>query len=137
MSMALQSAWLLCAQLLADKRCDQLAGKAWQDDVARRYAAAWRSQFAPRLRLAAVFAHLAMRPATTTLLMGLARNWPGVLTLGAQWGDKTRCAVDAATMAALAPIAASAAPCPGQAFALPASRGGSGGHEMMITEENR
>ena len=137
MSMALQSAWLLCAQLLADKRCDQLAGKAWQDEVARRYAAAWRSQFAPRLRLAAVFAHLAMRPAATTLLMGLARNWPGVLTLGAQWGDKTRCAVDAATMAALAPIAASAAPCPGRAFALPASRGGSGGHEMMITEENR
>ena len=137
MSMALQSAWLLCAHLLADKRRAQPSGKTWQDEVARRYAAAWRNQFERRRRLAAVFAHLAMRPAATTLLMGLARNWPGVLTLGAQWGDKTRCAVDAATMAALAPIAASAAPRPGRAFALPASRGGSGGHEMMITEENR
>lgn len=104
MSMALQSAWLLCAQLLADKRYDQLSDPAWQDDVARRYAAAWRSQFGRRLHLAAVFAHLAMRPGSAALLMELAGNWPGLLTLGARWGDKTRCAVNAVTIAALAPI---------------------------------
>lgn len=104
MSMALQSAWLLCAQLLADKRCDQISETAWQDDVARRYAAAWRSQFGRRLHLAAVFAHLAMRPGSAALLMELAGNWPGLLTLGARWGDKTRCAVNAVTIAALAPI---------------------------------
>ena len=134
MSMALQSASLLCAQLLADKRCDQLSDKAWQGGVARRYAAAWRSQFERRLRLAAVFAHLAMRPASTALLMQLARNWPGLLTLGACWADKTRCAVNAVTLAALAPIgvtvAASSADC---GFALPALRGRSGSDEMTTT----
>ncbi|WP_273703740.1 acyl carrier protein, partial [Candidatus Accumulibacter vicinus] len=91
----------------------------------RRYAAAWRSQFERRLRLAAVFAHLAMRPAAAALLMELARNWPGLLTLGARWGDKTRCAVNAVTIAALAPIRVTAAASSADyGFALPALRGG-------------
>jgi len=138
MSMALQSAWLLCAQLLADKRCDQISETAWQDDVARRYAAAWRSQFGRRLRLAAVFAHLAMRPASAALLMELARNWPGLLTLGARWGDKTRCAVNAASIAALAPIGVTAgASSADYGFASPALRGGSGKHQITITKEDR
>ena len=62
---------------------------AQQRDVARRYAPQWRRQFAPRLRLAAAFAHLAMRPRTAAPLMTLARSWPGLLTLGARWGGKT------------------------------------------------
>ncbi len=138
MSMALQSAWLLCAQLLADKRYDQLSDPAWQDDVARRYAAAWRSQFGRRLHLAAVFAHLAMRPGSAALLMALAGNWPGLLTLGARWGDKTRCAVNAVSIAALAPIGVTAAASSaGYGFALPARRGGSRKHEMTTTKEDR
>jgi len=103
MSMALQSAWLLCAQLIGGERREEMSGEAWQRQVGRRYAAQWRRQFAPRLRLAAVFAHVAMRPATAALLVGLARTWPGFLTLGARWGGKARCAVDPATIALLAP----------------------------------
>lgn len=103
MSMALQSAWLLCAHLLGGERRRDRSGaaltEAWQREVARRYAAQWRRQFEPRLRLAAAFAHLAMRPATAVPLMGLARTWPGLLTLGARWGGKTRCAADPATAA--------------------------------------
>ena len=96
MSMALQSAWLLCAQLLDAKRPGQLPDEAWQREVGRRYAADWRRRFGPRLRLAAAFAHLAMRPACAVPLVALARAWPGLLTLGAKWGGKVRCATDPA-----------------------------------------
>ena len=101
MSMALQSAWLLCAQLLDAAPRGSPLGPAWQFEAGRRYAVQWRREFAPRLRLAAAFAQLAMCPATATPLMALARAWPGLLTLGARWGGKTRCGVDPATVARL------------------------------------
>ena len=105
MSMALQSAWLLCAQLLDPAPhgapLGSPLGPAWQHEAGRRYAVQWRRQFAPRLRLAAAFAQLAMRPATATPLMALARAWPGLLTLGARWGGKARGGVDPATIARL------------------------------------
>ncbi|MDE2627698.1 MAG: FAD-dependent monooxygenase [Burkholderiales bacterium] len=101
MSMALQSAWLLCAQLLEAAPLGARPGPAWQHEAGRRYAAQWRRQFAPRLRLAAAFAQLAMRPATAAPLMALAQAWPGLLTLGARWGGKARSSVDAATIARL------------------------------------
>ena len=93
-SMALQSAWLLCSHLLGGARRTQVPGAASQREVAQRYAAQWRHQFEPRLRLAAAFAHIAMRPASAAALMALARGWPGLLTVGARWGGKVRCAVD-------------------------------------------
>jgi flavin-dependent dehydrogenase len=93
-SMALQSAGLLCSELLGPSSGGCPGDARWHAAVARRYAAQWRRQFAPRLRLAAVFAHLAMRPVTSGLLMALTRRWPGVLTLGARWGGKARCATD-------------------------------------------
>ncbi|MCJ7452597.1 MAG: FAD-dependent monooxygenase [Steroidobacteraceae bacterium] len=83
MSMALQSAWLLTQYLLARGEPNG-AAMARQRDVARRYAAHWRRQFAPRLLFAAGFAHLAMRPRTSAPLFGLAEAWPGMLTLGAR-----------------------------------------------------
>lgn len=92
MSMALQSAWLLCAQLLRSERRAELSAKAWQREVSRIYCAQWRHHFAPRLRLASAFAELAMRPRGAAALMMLTRRWPGLLTLGARWGGKTRCA---------------------------------------------
>ena len=94
MSMALQSAWLLCSQLLDGDGLDMALGAVWQHGVQRRYAAQWRRQFGPRLQLAAAFAHLAMRPASAALLAGAVRRWPGLLTQGAKWGGKTRSAVD-------------------------------------------
>lgn len=101
MSMALQSAWLLCAHLLGAECHSKPPEAAQQRDVARRYATQWRRQFQPRLRLAAAFAHLAMRPASAAPLVALARTWPGILTLGAKWAGKVRIATDPDTIARL------------------------------------
>jgi flavin-dependent dehydrogenase len=92
-SMALQSAALLCSHLLGEQpaaRAPGSAAQAAQVELQRRYAADWRRQFAPRLRLAATFAHVAMRPRSADLLMALVRRWPGLLTSGARWGGKVR-----------------------------------------------
>lgn len=109
MSMALQSAWLLCAHLLDTGPPAQAPGAAWQREVGRRYQAEWRRQFGPRMRLAATFAHLAMRPAFAAPLVALARAWPGLLTLGAKWGGKTRCAADPHLIGFLTPGGAATA----------------------------
>jgi 2-polyprenyl-6-methoxyphenol hydroxylase-like FAD-dependent oxidoreductase len=93
-SMALQSAWLLCAQLLARKAREQAHSVVWQREIGRRYAGEWRRQFAPRLRLAAAFAQLAMRPAAAVPLLALAASWPALLTQGARWSKKVHCAID-------------------------------------------
>ncbi len=90
MSMALQSAWLLCGQLLKPRPHQGLSDGVWQGQVAQAYAAQWRRQFQTRVRLASVFAHAAMRPALATPLLHLASVWPGLLTLGAIQGGKTR-----------------------------------------------
>jgi flavin-dependent dehydrogenase len=102
-SMALQSAALLCAQLLAGGGSARACSPPWQSQVGRRYAAQWRREFVPRLRLGAIFAHLAMQPAGAALLLALSASWPGLLTRGAGWGGKVRCAVDPAALAALRP----------------------------------
>lgn len=88
MSMALQSAALLCSKLLRQRGSAAVPDAAVQAVLQRTYAASWRRQFAPRLRLAAVFAHLAMRPRTAVALMQLLLVWPGLLTQGARWGGK-------------------------------------------------
>ncbi len=80
-SMALQSAALLCAHLLAE-------GGAQQPALHARYAADWRRHFMPRLRLAAAFAHAASRPRASALLMRCLQTWPQLLTLGAGRGGK-------------------------------------------------
>jgi len=88
-SMALQSAWLLCAQLEAARPGrDAGARAAWQRSARQHYTAAWRRRFVPRLRLAAGFAHLAMRPAGATALMATLKRFPNLLTRGAVWSGK-------------------------------------------------
>jgi len=85
-SMAIQSASLLCEQLLARR------GAALTPDVLaavrRDYAIAWRRNFSRRLHVAALFAHLFMRPATTRAAIALLRQFPSVLTQGARWSGK-------------------------------------------------
>lgn len=91
-SMAIQSAWLLCDRLLARpavRRGGDPAARAIAD-VGRDYAADWQRSFAPRIRLAALFAHLAMRPGTARPLLPLLQRWPGLLTSGARLGAKVR-----------------------------------------------
>jgi 2-polyprenyl-6-methoxyphenol hydroxylase-like FAD-dependent oxidoreductase len=90
MSMALQSAALLCSLLLARPGTPAVPDGSVQAGLQHRYAAAWRKEFAPRLRLAAVFAHLAMRPRPAAALTQLVRVWPALLTQGARWGGKVR-----------------------------------------------
>ncbi len=103
MSMAMQSAWLLCAALLrpAVPNCT-LADVQWQGQVRKLYHAEWRGHFARRLRLAAVFAHVAMRPAVCLPLLAGLRYWPSLLTQGARWGGKVYCATNPASIAWLA-----------------------------------
>ncbi len=88
MSMAIQSAWLLCERLIP-RRHELQDGRA-QADVGRDYAKAWRRSFAPRIRLASAFAHLAMRPRAASVLLPLLQAWPGLLTAGARLGGKVR-----------------------------------------------
>jgi 2-polyprenyl-6-methoxyphenol hydroxylase-like FAD-dependent oxidoreductase len=93
MSMAIQSAWLLCERLIPRREAllarDPEASSA-HAEVGRDYAKAWRRSFTPRIRFASTFAHLAMRPQTSALLLPLLQRWPGLLTTGAQIGGKVR-----------------------------------------------
>jgi menaquinone-9 beta-reductase len=88
MSMALQSSALLCAHLVAACGPWPALSAAEQSRLQRSYAADWRHHFVPRMRVAAAFAHIAMRPATSHALMAAARAWPALLTQGARWGGK-------------------------------------------------
>jgi menaquinone-9 beta-reductase len=106
MSMALQSAWLLSGELLGLKGSAQVPPVHMPDAetqalMARRYAQQWHREFAPRMRLAAVFAHVAMRPALSRVLMSLAELRPGLLTWAARLGGKVRCAADPAHIEAV------------------------------------
>lgn len=96
-SMAIQSAWLLCGHLVA-QRAELLAGSS-HGHTERAYSSAWRRSFSTRIRMAAVLSHLAMRPAAAGMLMPLLRRWPAILTASARLGGKVRCVVDPAAMA--------------------------------------
>jgi flavin-dependent dehydrogenase len=93
-SMAIQSATLLCRHLVAcpelrgaDARSCAVSGTI-RDRVRQSYARDWRRNFSRRLHLSALFAHLFMRPATTRLATGLLARFPHLLTLGARWSGK-------------------------------------------------
>ncbi len=101
-SMALQSAFVLAA-LLGPQRQALVAADsatATQARLLRDYEALWRQRFAQRLRVAATFAHLAMRPWAARAAWPVVRAWPGLLTRGARWSGKTRPAPEAAKLAA-------------------------------------
>jgi len=100
-SMALQSAWLLCAQLEAARPGRSAGTQAlWQRDARQRYAADWRRHFIPRLRMAAALAHLAMRPVGATALMATLKRFPNLLTRGARWSGKISSITDGAGLGA-------------------------------------
>jgi flavin-dependent dehydrogenase len=91
-SMALQSAWLLCAELTgsADAARLDMRGEMCRRMIQRRYAARWRAHFSLRLRLAACFAHAAMRPRLSSPLLPLLRRVPALLGIAAYASGKTR-----------------------------------------------
>lgn len=85
-SMAMQAAWLLGGLLAAPGNKSFSRGEL--DEIGREYSARWRRNFAPRIRAAACFAHLAMRPAAAGLVVTLLKGFPQILTLGARWSGK-------------------------------------------------
>lgn len=86
MSMAFQSA-LLCATLLGPHR-DRLGDPDFRHTVRNRYEGAWRRHFASRIRLAAIFAHAAMRPLAADAAMKLLHRTPSLLTHAARMSGK-------------------------------------------------
>lgn len=83
MSLAMQSAALLCASLR-----DALRSNAWAE-AGVAYEREWRRLFAQRLRLSACYAQLAMRPRLSGMATALLSRVPSLLTLGARWSGKT------------------------------------------------
>lgn len=88
-SMAIQSAWLLADNLAGNKQ--EMSDKQKQMRLHRQYAAAWQRNFAPRIRLAALFAHVAMRPVLADCMFPLLKRYPQLLTRVARWGGKVQC----------------------------------------------
>jgi 2-polyprenyl-6-methoxyphenol hydroxylase-like FAD-dependent oxidoreductase len=85
-SMALQSSALLAAMLIRHPAA-AITGRC-AVDLHRSYAAMWRRVFARRLRLAAIYAHIAMRPALAEPARALLRRWPALLCSGARLAGK-------------------------------------------------
>ena len=108
MSMAMQSAALLCKHLLGDGATLPMPTRTRQREIAQCYAAEWRRCFTSRLGLAAAFAHAAMRPLGSSSLLALGRAWPGFMTLGAQLAGKTHSVANAVAIGRLARRAAPA-----------------------------
>jgi flavin-dependent dehydrogenase len=87
-SMALQSAKLLSGALTQQPvaALDERRAALLQ----QHYARAWNQQFGPRLRLASLYAHVAMRPILAASISGLLRHWPRLLTEAARFAGKAR-----------------------------------------------
>jgi flavin-dependent dehydrogenase len=81
-SMAIQGSALL-AQLLIAHRAED-------------YPRAWTRRFAPRIRAASLFAHLAMNGAARTAALGLLRAAPGLIGWGARLSGKSASALASA-----------------------------------------
>lgn len=90
-SMAIQSAWLLCEHLVGRKDA-ALAANAREAlaAIGCAYERSWRKNFGTRIHAAALFAHLGMRPVTAKLVVALLKRAPTILTLGAHWSGKTQ-----------------------------------------------
>ncbi|MEO8081978.1 MAG: FAD-dependent oxidoreductase, partial [Caldimonas sp.] len=99
-SMALQSAFVLASLLVSQRAAaiEPTTAVGVQRQLLRTYEARWRSRFAQRLRVAAAFAHVAMRPRAAALVWPLVARWPALLTQGARWSGKTRCVPEAALL---------------------------------------
>jgi flavin-dependent dehydrogenase len=97
-SMAIQSAWLLCTSLLGAQLRGEpqaVASACNNQRMADLYRSAWRRSFAGRIRTAAVFSNLAMRPTAASALLPVLRRWPRLLSVGARLGGKVSCTVNA------------------------------------------
>jgi menaquinone-9 beta-reductase len=86
-AMALQS-----AALLAHELGHRSPGALTAHDarvIRRRYAARWRREFRQRLRVAALYSHVAMRPGLARPVRRLLARWPTLLASAARLAGKT------------------------------------------------
>jgi flavin-dependent dehydrogenase len=86
-SMAIQSAWLLCERLIGAPRAATRA--AWST-IGRDYEKAYRMNFGRRMRAASAFAALAMRPQAAAAATGILAAAPALLELGARYAGKAQ-----------------------------------------------
>ena len=86
-SMAMQSAWLLSEKLIEQ---GQDATAESYRRICGVYIKEWHRNFASRVRLAALFAHIAMRPHLGSGALTLLQRWPSMLTYGARLSGKAR-----------------------------------------------
>lgn len=89
-SIAIQSAALLCGRLIAcpEVRSDTTRSARALARIRHDYALSWRSNFSRRLYMAALFAHVFMRPVSTRLATQLLERFPRLLADGARWSGK-------------------------------------------------
>ena len=86
-SMAIQSAWLLCERLIGAP--STTASASWSR-IGRDYEAAYRRNFGGRMRAASAFAALAMRPQAAAAATGMLAAVPTLLELGARYAGKAQ-----------------------------------------------
>jgi len=87
-SMAMQSAWLLCARLIAAGRSNASPGTLLR--VGADYTRQWRRAFASRIYLAAALAQLAMRPWLASTAWPVLTRAPQLMTALASGAGKAR-----------------------------------------------
>ena len=87
-AMALQSAALLAPELIRLTPAKAMARAA--RDLQGRYALAWRREFSRRLRVASLYAHIAMRPSLARPARALLGRWPTLLTAASRLAGKAR-----------------------------------------------
>jgi flavin-dependent dehydrogenase len=104
-SMAMQSAWLLCERL-GVRKCRAASSEAL-GEIGKEYSRDWRRSFGARIRAAKLFAGLAVRPGAVGLLLPVMGWFPGLLTFGAWWSGKVKEAVIAPGEVGSAPAAES------------------------------
>lgn len=87
-SMAMQSAWLLCRQLIA--RQDAITAGAALDELGAAYARDWNDSFATRTRAAAAFAFLLTRSRAAAPALRIVKSYPGIMTMAARLAGKAK-----------------------------------------------
>jgi flavin-dependent dehydrogenase len=90
LSMAMQSAGLLCDVLLRNESPGRVWSRMRLQQVRATYAAAWHQHFAQRLNLAAFAAHVFMRPGSARLAALTLQGLPSLLSRAALWSGKAQ-----------------------------------------------
>ncbi len=85
-SMAIQSAWLLCEKLIGHMPAELTSQN--QQEIAADYDSEWLHAFTPRIKASEIFAYLALNDRSHTVLSKLMNTFPSLLTLGAKLSGK-------------------------------------------------